>query len=754
MIEILNKAYIREFLDKNSYEYETDVSKLDIYNYDAYITKGDARFIIFPKSRVQLSDLIQYVNQHNISYLIRGAGTNYCGSVQSREKDIIISTIKIPLFVISETDRLFTVPASINLKEINESVSRNRKFYPPDPSSLNVCTMGGTIAMNAGGARCYMYGVTSNYIRAFKMLTPITGELLLGSKYLYALSNQALKHMMIGSEGTLGVVTESTIETQSQLEFSKDLVLEFNDYQKAIEFVFYLIENKMLTNSIDMSTSPFIPNITNLVGAKLIIGIEHDDEKILNQKFATIKDAVRDFNGNVIAEGNLHDLRLKVVQNNVKHILENTSKKKYFLFDTVVPRSKLKEIIDYFFSLSINFDFPLLNTYHAGDGNIHPTVFYNPDSNEEMEKLEMFLFLIIKKAKELGGAISGEHGIGIEKKHLQYVFSADYQNKIYETIKNYFDPNHLLNKGKLLSNFNASKKYMNRITELKEKYHIQESNNIDSAKYNPIKSDGLSEVCSKESLVKINKDLSKIELSIPYYPIVNSHYSLSELSQLNIPSFMDNFYNLDTLIRAVEFENSKVMGAKTLKNVEGYNLVPLCSLVDGVKKYTLKNIFLEELYSRFYFYKVQGMQKDMLKILDNKTIKKYLIDYYFHSNGTIILMLSKSIKHVELSTFDVFSGADLGRYNTFTIFSLEESIQLSDIKFKSWLYMNNERCLIVFDEEIDELGLDELKSLSLSIRKIDNKQSHYLFLKEELKQQVYIQSQIEERLGNELFKLR
>ncbi|EEK97059.1 glycolate oxidase subunit [Bacillus cereus BDRD-ST26] len=749
----MNELSIQEFLDENAYEYETDISKLEIYNYDAYVTKGDARFIIFPSSQEQFSNLVQRLNRHQIPYLIRASGTNYCGSVQAREEDIIISTIKIPLHVTSETERLFTVPASIRLKEINERISGNQKFYPPDPSSHNICTMGGTIAMNAGGAKCYMYGVTSNYIRTLKMLTPKFGEVLLGSKYLYALSNQALKHMVIGSEGTLGAFTESVIETQNQLEYHKDLVLNFLDYQQAIEFVFYIIENKLLTNSIDMSTNPYIPNKSKGVGAKLIIGIEHDDEETVNQKITYLKEAVSKFNGRVTAEGNLHELRIKVVQNNVKHILENTNKKKYFLFDTVVPRSRLKEIIDYFFSLSLSFDFPLLNTYHAGDGNIHPTVFYDPESEEEMEKLELFLFLIIKKAKELGGAISGEHGIGIEKKHLQYILSAKYQNKMYEMIKDYFDPNHLMNKGKMFSNFNDSQKYVHRISQLKNTYHITECTSLDYVKYEPVKEDGLKDVSVKEPFEEVNERLNKSELTIPYYPVINLKYSLEELVRLNIPSFMDNFYNLDSLIRAVEFEDSKTIGAKTLKNVEGYNLVPLCALFDGIKEYTIKNVFLEELYTRFYFYKIDVNLEEPFEILENEKVKKYLIDYYVCSNGTLILMFSKAIEHEQFLLFDVFKGENLGEYNTFTIISLKESLPFSIIKFKNWLYMNNERCLIVFDKEIDEIELNSLKPLSLSIRRIEDRKSHYIFLDEKLRQQINIQSQVEEGLKNELFKL-
>jgi len=735
---------IEIFLKNNQIEYIKSKEENFVFDYDAYLYNGNSGIVILPSNSEQMNLILEYMNSNKICYLIRGAATNYCGAVQPICNEVVISTHKMNSFVNELSEYVYDVSPSTTLYEIKTKLEGDTKTYPPDPASQKICTVGGTIAMNAGGARCYMYGVTENYIREMIVNTPSYGDILLGSNRLYTLANYPLKYIFIGSEGTLGTILKNTIYVQNETKHKEEMIIYFNDYNKAVEFIDVIIENNLMTTAIDMSTDPYVPGKTKIVGAKLIISLESDNQKDILKKKEILLKQLLIHGGDVTNTGKLHEMRLNTVQENITEIMKNSTKKVYFIFDTVVPRSKLSKILKYFYDLADHFDFPILNTYHAGDGNIHPTIFYDPTIEDDMEKLKLFLYLIIAKAIKLGGAISGEHGIGIEKNCVQNIFTAGYIYDQYEFIKKFFDENKLLNNSKLLSDKQMVDQYMIEIEKLQSKYSIQSPEDDLDIKAND-KRDGLIEVdCNTIPVCKSS------ELVIPYFPIINTCSTWNDLFKIGVPSFLDSFYNLELIVRSVELDNGLIFGRKTLKNVEGYNLVPLHMSISDIKQATIKVISQDELKKRFYFYKVKCSYKDISSTIYSNNISSSLLDYYYLSDRHLILILSNEIKQFQnkdIEKLDVFNGENLGTYENLMIVTLKENIELDNLKYKKWIYMKRENTLMIIENSIDELAnLQELRDMSYSIRSIENNKNNYLYLDSTFEKQVNLLNSLKEKI--------
>jgi glycolate oxidase len=730
---------IKNYLKENKIDFIDEKEKLFIFDYDAYLTKGNASVVINPKTIHELSRVIDYLNKHNLKYLIRGAGTNYCGGVQAQSNDVVISLIQLKKEMVELDRNLFNVSPSLTLAEINKALMDKNLVYPPDPASQKVCTLGGTIAMNAGGARCYMYGVTANYIREITVNTPKHGTFSLGGKQSYALPNYPIKHLFIGSEGTLGTVLSATISTQKDNMYKSELILHFSNYKKAIEAVEFIVTKGLLTTAIDMSTDPFIPGFTIQTGAKLIISIESDNEEMVREKVLTLEKEMAQFDGRIIDSGVLHDLRLAIVQENVQGVIKNTNKKVYFLFDTVVPRGKLSEVLEYFFGLAEVFNFPILNTYHAGDGNIHPTIFYDPTDENDFEKLKLFLHLIITKAVALGGAVTGEHGIGIEKKNVQHLLTEPIINNVYQEIKNLFDKDNIINSGKLLTDHEAVETYKKQIKGYSSKHcYPIEDLEYKPVEYKPSINDGVIDIPADKSPNEILELLQDKAISIPYFPIVNSNLSLNKLYKLGIPSFLDSIYTLEVITRAAELKSDLLVGRKTLKNVEGYNLVPLYLATKEMKNVTLKTVFKEELDNKYYFVKTSCDRSGVYKWINHSIFKNRLIDFYYTSEEQLILLLSSKVELPDnFEEFNVWSGVNFGEHSTFYIASLENNLDMKDIPFDSWILLNRENTLVIFDS-IPEFKIEKLKKITSSIRKINNHINENIYLDDKYKKQLEI----------------
>lgn len=725
---------LETFLKERNIDYINNAKDNYVFQYDAFLYKGEETTVVLPTTIKEFSLIVDYLNENNIPYLIRGAGTNYSGAVQPTNNDIVVSTHRIKEDVSKINDYLYKVSPSTTLMKIKEHLLEDGKNYPPDPASQKVCTLGGTIAMNAGGARCYMYGVTDNYIREISVDSPAYGKFILGSNQKYALSNYPVKHLFLGSEGTLGAVLEATISCQNNINYKDELVLHFNDYKETLQFIDIVIEKDILTTAIDMAIDPYIPHKTKVCGAKLFISIESDDENILNEKVELLAKALSSFDGEIVERGNLHEMRARTTQEVVAESIKKSDKKVYFLFDTVVPRSKLVDILSYFYGLSDVFNFPITNTYHAGDGNIHPTVYYDPTKNDDMDKLKLFLYLIIRKAVSLGGTTTGEHGVGREKRCVQYIHTSEIINEYYRKIKRLFDPDSLLNNGKLLCDDKTIKSYIDDLKILADKYGFDIDFSPLSVQHQAQTKDGLRDIeCSSTPMDGLNN-----REIIPYIPIINNEYSWNTLFKLGIPSFLDSLYNLELLVRQLETNTGFNVGKKTLKNVEGFNLVPFYLATKEVKNATFRIMSINELKNRFHFYKAISSYNDIHNVIKPE-IKPFIIDYYYKSNGELIIATTKIIEDEIFTLFDIYSGENWGTYKQIYVVTLKSNVDISKLNLKNWIYLHRENTLLILQEKLNEERIGILGTHADSIRYINGDTNIYIFLdsKYQIQQKIF-----------------
>lgn len=550
-----------------------------VYGSDAYLFQRKPTEVVIVSSEDELKEVSNSLITDKKNFCLRAAGTGYAGAcIPINEDEVVIKLSGFKRILHLDTnERHIDVEAGVTPFEINKYVNDYGLFYPPDPASHKVCTIGGNIAMNAGGPHCYMYGVTSNYVQRIKCFIPKYGEYIeIGADSPYSLIYD-LKDLFIGSEGLLGIITKARLRLNLNPPCIYTYLISFNNYLDAVNFIYDSISNGLTFAALDMSIDPYIPGINDIsnIGAHLLISIHGGDRYITYAK-DMLKKLTRKYDCEYQqSEGEeLMAVRSALVRQNVRKVINLSKKPQYFLFDAVVPRSKLGNILSYSYILADKLEMPLMNTFHAGDGNIHPTLFYNPYSQDDLKKLKIFWYAILKRVLNLNGSITGEHGIGIEKRDLFTYYEDKITLKITEAIKSFFDPNFLLNNGRVfVKKDNALEKEIIKLDNALMNTLERDTYKKEYHDFNIV--DGIIEIDSCRNLKDIDKLLSEYDFFLPYYPIIFSGKPLLFLVENNIPNLYSYIFELKDIIVGMKFEyNNKniIIGKKTLKNVAGFSL--------------------------------------------------------------------------------------------------------------------------------------------------------------------------------------
>ncbi|MFD2307596.1 FAD-binding oxidoreductase [Enterococcus termitis] len=726
----------RCFFKRNEIYFETE--NLAVFAYDAFLEKNFPELVVFPKNEKEMIMVINYLKSQRLPYLIRGGATNYVGSVVPINNDIIVSTLRMEKKweLDIETNTLVDVSSSCTVDEIKNAALPFRHF-PPDPASKNVATLGGIINMNAGGAYCFKYGVTKNYIKKMNIHYQ-NDTLALGYDNQYSLKNYPIKDLLIGSEGTLAPVLHANLKVLAKEDFEAISIVYFSDYRAGIRFILEVTDKKIPLSAIDMSTDPFIPamNINKVVGCNVIISIESYSKEKLNMYTKKLKSLIARFQGTEIIKDNLHKERLDIVQRNVQVIRSEYNHYTYFLFDSVIPRSKLSIMLEYLYKVSNMLLMPLMNTYHAGDGNIHPTVFYDSSSIEDREKLELFLFLILSKTVKLGGTITGEHGIGQEKKDFQSLITPSMIEEVFKKIKEKFDPDYLLNVDKLIcKDYKSNKeKYINKIVGLKNKYinggdFQWQIRRISSENHIVDHRDGLISIQPQDTLKTLLNKQGYRNYAIPYYPIINGEEYIINLIKYGIPSFYDNCYEIQNYITYIE--NEKVeFGSKTLKNVMGFNLIGfLLSKSTSIQDICVKCINKEYIKGQLCLYEVEGK-------LDYYYGTKYIVKKDGKTSQYLVGRPEQSGEKIKKIVFRPFINFS----SDFYIYSFKSKISKECF---------DKGILIDYKTLITEnrIKMTEYQNI-LSIRRINLREQieKIIYINETLKKQLMLEKELEEVL--------
>ena len=412
--------------------------------------------VVLPASTQEVSRVLAYCNENEIKVVARGAGTSLSGGALPLEDAIVLGVSKMNRVLdIDYQNRTARVEAGITNNAISEAVAGARFFYAPDPSSQTACTIAGNIAMNSGGAHCLKYGVTTNNVLGLKIVL-MTGEVIeIGGEALDAPTYDLLA-FIVGSEGQLGVVTEATVRILPAAEAARPMLLGFETSKAAGACVAAIIAAGIVPVAIEFMDRPAIAVCDDFshagyprdVEAMLIVEVEGSDDEI-EGLLARIQSIANFFEPKVVRVSQSAEESAAIWKGRKAAFGAMGHISDYYCMDGVIPLRKLADVLVEISRICTSHSLSVANIFHAGDGNLHPLILYDANNAEEAEKAELCGAEILKLCVKVGGCLTGEHGVGIEKRELMGVQFSQIDLEQQMRIKSVFDPNWLLNPAKV-----------------------------------------------------------------------------------------------------------------------------------------------------------------------------------------------------------------------------------------------------------------------------------------------------------------
>jgi len=429
------------------------------YGYDATHCEGEPSLVVRPGSAGEVAEIVRLANRARLPLVPRGSGTNLSGGTIPVPGSVVVQMGRLNrILEIDEGNLTATVQPGVLLGDFNREVESRGLFYPPDPSSQSISSLGGNVGEGAGGPRGVKYGTTRNYVIGLEVVTP-TGEVLrLGGKAAKRGADASLLHLMIGSEGTLGIITEITVRLVPKPAAKQTFLAAFDRLEDAARTVSALIASRIVPTTIELMDQVGMIEVEKFkhVGlpieaeAVLLIEVDGSEAEVAYQS-ERVERKVR--------EGGARDVQVARTQQEMDllwlarrsfgaAIARSTPTQ--VTEDATVPRAKVPEMVRAIFSLRQKYRLRVAILAHAGDGNMHPAIMIDPRDSDEMRRVEQFTAELFRTALALGGTLSGEHGMGILKSpYLEWQFGPE-GVAAFRRLKAALDPNNILNPGKLL----------------------------------------------------------------------------------------------------------------------------------------------------------------------------------------------------------------------------------------------------------------------------------------------------------------
>lgn len=414
--------------------------------------------VVLPRNTQQVAEAVKICDQNQIPWVARGAGTGLSGGALPVEDCVLIVTalMKQIIDIDLENQRIVVQPGVIN-NWVTQAVSGAGFYYAPDPSSQIICSIGGNVAENSGGVHCLKYGVTTNHVIGLKLVLP-NGSIVDVGGQVQESPGYDLTGLFVGSEGTLGIATEITLRILKTPESICVLLADFNTIEEAGAAVADIISAGIIPGGMEIMDNLSINMVEDVVAtgcyprdAGSILLVELDG---LEVEVATNKQLVADIckkNGarNITTASDL-ETRLKLWKGRkaafaaAGHISPD-----YFVQDGVIPRTQLVSVLQEMENLSQEYGYKIANVFHAGDGNLHPLILYDNAVPGALEKVEELGGEILKLCVKVGGSISGEHGIGSDKKCFMPDMFSEADLETMQWVRQVFNPKGLANPGKI-----------------------------------------------------------------------------------------------------------------------------------------------------------------------------------------------------------------------------------------------------------------------------------------------------------------
>lgn len=412
--------------------------------------------VVLPTTTSQVSEILAYCHAQQVRVIARGAGTSLAGGAIPQEDALVLGLSKMNRVLdINFANRTMRVEAGITNLAISEKVSGEGFFYAPDPSSQLACSIGGNIAMNSGGAHCLKYGVTTNNLLGVT-LVQMNGEIIeLGGEYLDS-QGLDLLGLICGAEGQLGVVTEATVRILRAAQGARPVLFGFKTINDAGQTVADIVASGILPVAMEYMDRLAVEICENYahagypldVEALLIIEVEGSEAE-MNEALKSIVAIAQKNNVHVVKESQ-SALEAALIWKGRKSAFGATGRiADYICMDGTIPTSRLPEALAGIERITNHYGLRVANVFHAGDGNLHPLVLFNINDEKELYKAERCGEDILKLCVDLGGCLTGEHGVGIEKRDLMRHQFSEIDLAQQTAIKRALDPHWLLNPAKV-----------------------------------------------------------------------------------------------------------------------------------------------------------------------------------------------------------------------------------------------------------------------------------------------------------------
>ena len=413
--------------------------------------------VVLPETTQQVAEVLRYCHDEGIKVVPRGAGTSLSGGALPLGDGVLLGMAKFnKIREIDFENRVAVVEPGVTNLAVTNAVAHAGFYYAPDPSSQIACTIGGNVAENSGGVHCLKYGMTTNNLLGCEIVL-ITGEVLrIGGKHLDA-AGYDLLGLITGSEGLLGVVTEVTVRILKRPETARALLVGFPSSEDAGECVSRIIGAGIIPGGMEIMDGPAIAAVEQYVHAGypldvealLIVELDGPPAEV-DHLIERVEKIARD----------CHAASCKASRSEEERLLFWAGRKAafpavgrispdYYCMDGTIPRAQLPLVLKRIREMSAKYGLRVANVFHAGDGNLHPLILYDANVPGELEKTEAFGAEILKLCVEVGGVLTGEHGVGVEKRDLMPTMFSEIDLNQQQRVKCAFDAKGLLNPGKV-----------------------------------------------------------------------------------------------------------------------------------------------------------------------------------------------------------------------------------------------------------------------------------------------------------------
>ncbi|MGV3661474.1 MAG: FAD-binding oxidoreductase [Prosthecobacter sp.] len=414
--------------------------------------------LVFPLTTREVAACVKLAREHNVAVVTRGSGTGLSGGSVPLAGCLVICLVKMDkLIELDEKNLTLRAQSGVITKEIDDACAKVGLFYPPDPGSMKISTIGGNVAENSGGLRGLKYGVTRDYVMGLEVVMPDGTAIFLGNKCVKDVAGYSMKDLFVGSEGTLGIITEVILKVLPRPKARKTMLALYDSMESAAETISAIIAAKIIPCTLeflDRMTVQCVEDFAKIglpTDVEALVLMETDGHPAVVEEEAAQMMALAKANGARdvrAAADEAEGAKLAAARRSAFSALARV-RPTTILEDVTVPRSELARMVSHIADVARRHNLQIGTFGHLGDGNLHPTFLTNERDHEEMHRIEAALEEIVDETLRLGGTVTGEHGVGLAKKGFLKRQLGEGSYELMRTVKHALDPQRLLNPGKI-----------------------------------------------------------------------------------------------------------------------------------------------------------------------------------------------------------------------------------------------------------------------------------------------------------------